>query len=259
VIAGGVWALSPPLPSFGRAADVETALNKSASETIRFADDMFDPESFAPTPVKRFGFGYPAEVWFPPQRPVEVAHQSAPSGVLKIVPLQRSAKLEQPEAPAKANPLEIAAVVDNKTAIYDISAKTVYLPNGRRLSAHSGLGDRIDDPRFVHVHMHGATPPNIYDLSLREVLFHGVQAIRLTPIDHSKMFGRAGILAHPYMLGPSGQSNGCVSFDDYDTFLTAYLNGEIARMVVVRSLSNPPSSALLSMNQPDGRYPNDRY
>jgi hypothetical protein len=35
------------------------------------------------------------------------------------------------------------------------------------------------------------------------------------------MFGRDGLLAHPYMLGPNGQSNGCVSFSDYPAFLDA--------------------------------------
>ena len=37
------------------------------------------------------------------------------------------------------------------------------------------------------------------------------------------MFGRDGILAHSYMLGPNGQSNGCLSFRDYPKFLRAFL------------------------------------
>ena len=40
---------------------------------------------------------------------------------------------------------------DSRTAIYDITARTVYMPDGRRLEAHSGLGDRMDDPRYVNV------------------------------------------------------------------------------------------------------------
>jgi hypothetical protein len=47
------------------------------------------------------------------------------------------------------------------------------------------------------------------------------------------MYGRDGILAHTYMLGANGQSNGCVSFSDYDAFLQAYLRGEVTRIVVV--------------------------
>src|SRR5262249_52927476 len=85
---------------------------------------------------------------------------------------------------------------DGRTAIYGITARTVYLPNGRRLEAHSGFGDLMDNPRHVHVRMQGATPPNVYNLTLRERLFHGVCAIRLNPVDDSKMYGRAGILAH---------------------------------------------------------------
>lgn len=127
-----------------------------------------------------------------------------------------------------------------RTAVYDITAQTVYLPNGERLEAHSGLGSLMDDPRHVRVKNQGATPPNTYDLKLRESLFHGVQAVRLTPVDEGSMFGRDGILAHSYMLGPSGQSNGCVSFKDYPRFLRAYLRGEIDRIVVVGRLTKPP-------------------
>ena len=142
------------------------------------------------------------------------------------------------EVPEKPNPLPSR---DGRIAVYDIEAHTVYLPNGERLEAHSGLGDKMDDPRFVKVRMRGPTPPNVYDLTLREELFHGVRAIRLNPIDDDKMHGRAGMLAHTYMLGPNGQSNGCVSFRDYDKFLHAYLNGEVKRLVVVSHLDNAPS------------------
>jgi hypothetical protein len=114
--------------------------------------------------------------------------------------------------PGQARQDTAALSDDGRTAIYDISARTVYLPNGRRLEAHSGLGAYMDNPRHVHLRMRGATPPNVYKLTLRESLFHGVRAIRLTPVDQGKMHGRAGILAHTYMLGPNGQSNGCVSF-----------------------------------------------
>ena len=124
---------------------------------------------------------------------------------------------------------------DRYTAIYDISARTVYLPNGARLEAHSGLGEMMDDPRHVNVRMRGATPPTVYDLREREALFHGVRALRLLPVSGGT-YGRAGLLAHTYMLGPSGQSNGCVSFRNYDAFLQAYLNGRVKRLAVVAKL-----------------------
>lgn len=126
---------------------------------------------------------------------------------------------------------------DKLTAIYDISARTVYMPNGSKLEAHSGLGDKLDDPRYVNVRMHGATPPHIYDLKPREALFHGVPALRLTPVGgEGAIFGRTGLLAHTYMLGPNGDSNGCVSFKDYSAFLKAYRNGEVKRLVVVAKM-----------------------
>ena len=128
-----------------------------------------------------------------------------------------------------------------RAAIYDITAQTVYLPSGERLEAHSGLGGLMDDPRQVRVKNRGATPPNTYKLRLREAPFHGVRALRLTPVGEEEMFNRDGILAHSYLLGPSGQSNGCVSFKDYPKFLHAYLRGEIDHIVVVARLSKSPA------------------
>jgi len=119
-------------------------------------------------------------------------------------------------------------------AVYDISAATVTLPSGEVLEAHSGLGVAQDNPDHVHVRMRGATPPGVYDLREREALFHGVRAIRLNPVGGSAaIHGRDGILAHTYMLGPSGASNGCVVFRNYTRFLQAYLSGQVRRLVVV--------------------------
>jgi len=122
---------------------------------------------------------------------------------------------------------------DRFTAVYDISAHTVYLPDGTKLEAHSGLGSRLDDPRHTDERMHGSTPATLYDLEPRESLFHGVRALRLIPVDENKVFGRSGLLAHTFMLGPNGDSNGCVSFRNYNAFLQAYLRHEIKRLAVV--------------------------
>ncbi len=141
------------------------------------------------------------------------------------------------DAPKESNPLTDDPA---HTAIYDISAHVVYMPGGERLEAHSGLGGYMDDVRAVNLRKRGPTPPNVYQLKLRESLFHGVQAIRLVPVDEHKMYGRDGILAHPFMLGANGDSNGCVSFRDYPAFLKAYQRGEVTRMVVVEQLDDPP-------------------
>jgi len=125
---------------------------------------------------------------------------------------------------------------DKQTAVYDISARAVYLPNGLSLEAHSGLGQLRDDPEHVDQRMVGATPPATYELKPREKLFHGVRALRMLPVDGTSTLGRAGLLTHSYMLGPDGDSNGCVSIRDYERFLKAFDDGEIARLVVVPSL-----------------------
>jgi Protein of unknown function (DUF2778) len=125
---------------------------------------------------------------------------------------------------------------DHYTAVYDISARVVYLPDGTKLEAHSGLGQALDNPRYVAERAVGPTPPHVYELTLREGSFHGVQAIRLNPVGEGGIYGRAGLLAHPFMLGPNGDSNGCVSFRDYEAFLRAYENGQVKKLVVVAKL-----------------------
>jgi hypothetical protein len=55
------------------------------------------------------------------------------------------------------------------------------------------------------------------------------------------MYGRDGMLAHTYMLGPNGQSNGCVSFKDYPRFLQAFKDGEVKRLIVVTDMNSQPA------------------
>jgi len=138
-------------------------------------------------------------------------------------------------APKEQNPMFGGAPpYERDTAVYDITAKTVYLPDGTKLEAHSGLGDNLDDPRSQRVRMRGVTPPHIYNLKPREALFHGVPALRLTPVGgESAIYGRDGLLAHTFMLGPNGDSNGCVSFKDYYAFLDAYRNKGIRKLAVL--------------------------
>lgn len=134
----------------------------------------------------------------------------------------------------------------SKVAVYDITSATVYMPNGEKLEAHSGLAHMKDDPRYVTEKMRGPTPPNVYNLRMRESRFHGVEAIRLLPADGKKKFNRDGLLAHTYMyVGGGGkdrsQSNGCVVFKDYSRFLTAFKRGDIDRLIVVRSMKELPT------------------
>ncbi len=115
----------------------------------------------------------------------------------------------------------------------------------------------MDDPRYVHEKDRGATPPHAYDLVLREQLFHGVAALRLNPVDGGSVFGRTGLLAHRYMLGPRGDSNGCVSFKDYPRFLQAFRNGEVTRLVVVTRLGSTSSNVASVPRKRGLRYANN--
>ena len=189
----------------------------------------------------------PIQIGVPQEDNLEVVPPPDSSPLVEPQPSPREATPPMVLAPLPpSRPLELAPPVnpptgyDQSTAVYDISAHTVYLPDGMRLEAHSGLGDRIDDPRFVDERDHGATPPGVYPLTLRESLFHGVQALRLNPIGAAFTFNRVGLLAHPYMLGPNGDSNGCVSFKTYDVFLRAFQNGEVKRLAVVARWTGGP-------------------
>ncbi|MGO4335291.1 tlde1 domain-containing protein [Labrys sp. KB_33_2] len=188
----------------------------------------------------RFAEGDPADlVPLPPTRP------AIPLTALASIAPDEGRPLDRPtiEAPLSR------PVAGNHTAVYDISARTVYLPGGERLEAHSGLGPFLDDPGSVHVKNRGATPPQTYDLRPREALFHGVAALRMIPAGGSgTVLGRDGLLAHTYMLGPRGDSNGCVSFKDYARFLRAYRNGEVNRLVVVTG-NGKASSQIASRNK----------
>jgi hypothetical protein len=211
-------------------------------------------------PPRPAGFGAPVAPSEPPQQNASAARPAAPADSRNI--FEKLLGLGQAAAPAvagkapegrlaKATPeWRLPAIppifggsstnpisgYDRYTAVYDISARTVYLPDGTRLEAHSGYGNKLDDPRYVNERMVGPTPPNVYELTPREASFHGVQALRLTPVGDGQLFGRAGLLAHPYMLGPNGDSNGCVSVKDYDAFLRAYQNGQVRKLVVVAKL-----------------------
>ena len=237
-----VLANGAPMPtdtSAGRDAAFEERFDaledRPASFDNRFAS-VGDRASFD----ERFGLAmrvFPSSPRLPPDQEIQNQPADAPpkATVSNVHARLAQPRDEVPQPRKEVPPLE----EDGRTAIYDITARTVYLPSGRRLEAHSGFGDLMDNPRHVHVRMQGATPPNVYNLALRERLFHGVRAIRLNPVDGSRMYGRAGILAHPYMLGDNGQSNGCVSLSDYPEFLNAFLRGEVTRLVVVERLESP--------------------
>jgi type VI secretion system (T6SS) effector TldE1-like protein len=226
------------------------ALSQSGSERIitAFADLAAAPvrsnDAAAPAPPAVETRAAEAEFHPPLPRPrtepsVQAQREAA------AAPRTWLAKLFAPQQPSEASGVS----PDGHTAIYDIVAHTVYMPDGMRLEAHSGLGGSMDDPRAMRARARGPTPPNVYNLVLRDGLFHGVQAIRMNPVDDAKMFGRAGILAHPYMLGPSGQSFGCVSFKNYAEFLQAFEQGKVDRMIVVTHLPDRDERRL-AVNEP---------
>lgn len=122
----------------------------------------------------------------------------------------------------------------NGVAVYDISAARVYMPDGSVLEAHSGIGKMADNPSYTHVRMNGPTPAHTYNLRMRETRFHGVEAIRMLPVDGKNKYGRDGFLTHSYLLrGGRAESHGCVAFKDYNKFLAAFKQGKVKQIVVV--------------------------
>ena len=128
-----------------------------------------------------------------------------------------------------------------RVAIYDVSNATVYLPDGSKLRAHSGIGNMRDNPRYEHVTMRGPTPAGIYRLSMREKRFYGVEAIRMTSIDGRDPKNRTGLLTHTNLLRGQIGSHGCVAFQNYQPFLNAFKRGQVNTLVVVPELPSSPN------------------
>lgn len=169
----------------------------------------------------------------PPNRPAE---RSLMQKLTDMVTPNRMAMISTgPNLFGKGPDLSVFGY-DGATAVYDIKARAVYLPNGTVFEAHSGMGVLRDDPEHVDVRMQGATPPAVYSLKPRERDFHGVAALRMAVADGTDINGRSGLLVHSFMLGPNGDSNGCISVKDYDRFLKAYNDGQFTHIAVVPSL-----------------------
>ena len=202
----------------------------------------------------------------PPEKPQAASLPSKPKTIEPEPDTGKPARSAKPKPDAKPEPQQALAYArpdkpavgafknlfntpkaGRGVAIYDISASVVHMPDGTRLEAHSGIGKMADNPRFVHVKMNGPTPPNTYKLSMREKRFHGVEAVRMTPIGGQTMHGRDGILAHSYLLrGGRAESHGCVAFKDYPRFLKAFKQGKVTHIVVVPSMSNMPKVRMAS-------------
>ena len=244
-----VFADSPP-------AESDSALGPSRSLGLLEAAPPAAPVVVdAPLPPRREVASVDDSTPLPPARPSEFAALELPAPD-KALGSSRSLEpalayaapdtttLATPPAPAKTSIFSIfspqptrPAGYDDHTAVYDITAKALYMPDGTKIEAHSGLGDYMDDPNHVNERLRGATPPDLYDLQPRESLFHGIAAIRLLPVGGGEaIYGRAGLLAHPFMMGDNGDSNGCVSIKDYDAFLKAFQDGKITRLAVVAKL-----------------------
>ena len=132
----------PPMRSRGErvAQKVVLPMPRPASAPQIASDTLPAKPSLLATIFQKF-FGKPA--------PVKLAYAAADDGGLDVGQTA-------------------GARYDQWTAVYDISAHIVYMPDGTQLEAHSGLGSLLDDPTHVDEKMYGATPPNVYDLELRE-------------------------------------------------------------------------------------------
>jgi hypothetical protein len=234
----GAGVLSPPLPS-APPIPADTAADARADSGPSF-ENM--PDS-APIPTRRPEWRAPEEAAPSPRnaRPSRamMAYAKADDDSEDERPLSGLGKLfeRKPRLPG----------LGSGVAIYDIRNAVVYMPDGEQLEAHSGMGSMADKPRYVDEKNRGPTPPNTYRLVLRERRFHGVEAIRLLPVDGDNKYGRVGLLAHTYMLrGGMAESNGCVVFKDYKRFLKAFKRGKVTRLVVVPDLSHASPAVLAS-------------
>lgn len=259
VADGRDWMFAPSVPgeptAFRGARPMMAAVDPTPEPTVQdirvmpmpSANPLFASRGVGNEPADKAQLRELSQQLVAPPLPTRNPLMAGRRQLAELEPADRATPAPENRAPAAATPPVPADAAKSllpgpgdKFALYDIKGRVVYMPNGEKLEAHSGYGDMFDDPRYVHKRMVGPTPPNIYELKMREALFHGVEAIRMKPVGDQPMYGRDGILAHTYMLGPRGDSNGCVSFRDYEKFLAAFKRGEVTRMVVVTSLPTKP-------------------
>ncbi|MGY3484252.1 hypothetical protein ACVW1C_002135 [Bradyrhizobium sp. USDA 4011] len=231
----------------GQLRDTQTELPTSQPAMASVAATTTTAASAVPMPRSR-----PAEANLlarndqPPQAPVQqVDNRTFLQKIADLMPGKLHLASIDPNDGLLSGPSpDLGALgYDSTTAVYDISGRIVYMPDGTKFEAHSGLGNLLDDPSHVNARNAGATPPGVYEMKPREKLFHGVPALRMTPVDGSDTFGRVGLLVHSYMLGPNGDSNGCISVKHYDKFLQAYRSGTIKRIAVVVSIKDVKSAS----------------
>ncbi|GLS32403.1 tlde1 domain-containing protein [Neomesorhizobium albiziae] len=220
-----------------------TATDESPDEMIALPDAEDTTPFSVPLPAPRPRLGQtaaPAPEVDEPEAPAAKPAQNTPR------PVQKEQKLAyaRPNDPVQEKSgsgfgqtfrnLFNRPKARNGVAVYDISAAKVYMPDGSVLEAHSGIGKMADNPRYTHVKMNGPTPPHTYNLKMREKRFHGVEAIRMLPVDGKNKHGRDGFLTHSYLLrGGRAESHGCVAFKDYNRFLNAFKKGKVTQLVVV--------------------------
>ncbi|WP_081174170.1 DUF2778 domain-containing protein [Rhizobium rhizosphaerae] len=238
-------AMVEPSPAKTGTVSGPFSLVLSNSETAEPLPDL------GPMPLSRPGAAAEARRLAPAKVEEDEDDDDAKPSVVRRKPARTELAYAKPDAPIDDEPPIRSPMLGRKgVAIYDISAGRVHMPNGEVLEAHSGIGKMRDNPDFVHVPMRGPTPPGTYKVTMREAKFHGVEAVRLTPMDGVAPHGRVGLLAHSYLLRTRGDSHGCVAFADYPRFLKAFKRGEISQMVIVKSMKggfSPQKKTLASL------------
>lgn len=233
-------------------ADLETPAEQAVAAAIGPSEDDSLPMA-GPLPIRRPPANALALAVAPSAQPKPAVRPAALEDDDDSDDAPKALAFAKPENPMKESarsvPWPDRGTGGLKIAVYDISNGVVHMPNGETLEAHSGIGEMRDNPKYAHVKMRGPTPPGTYRLSMREKLFHGVAAIRLTPTDGINPLGRTGLLAHSYLLRTRGDSHGCVAFANYDKFLKAFQRGEVTHMIIVdRHNGTIPAAALRKLN-----------
>ncbi|MDX3925121.1 MAG: DUF2778 domain-containing protein [Shinella sp.] len=239
-------------------ADAKPAAGNDASGSAAAGEAMLtalvDPKAATPAETRPFGLvlaapdeAAPETIPLPEARPKALAQTGDDKDTDARRPARKELAYARPDLPEIDDGLgrkkQLFSGSMNRTAIYVIDSGVVIMPNGDRHEAHSGIGHMRDNPKYTHVKMKGPTPAGTYHLTMREKLFHGVEALRMTPVDGIAPLNRTGLLTHSYLLGANGNSHGCVAFKNYQPFLKAFKRGEINRMIVVENMGDVPRSS----------------
>ncbi len=209
---------APAEPDYAPATQPRIAVAPAPNPPPRQQAPLFPQKPSSPSVA--LGPSVPA----PPTRPIDL-NVAAPA-VVALAPSPTPGPEKKTDGVELAPKPPALNQFDRFTAVYDLMAHTVFLPDGSRLEAHSGLGPLGTIPPMSWKRT-GARRRrmNMNSRCARACSTACRRCGSIPSAGRMRSMAAPGCSPTPTCWGPDGDSNGCVSFKNYDAFLAAFQSG----------------------------------